>query len=734
MAAQLPPAGSFIEIGSRTTKIGQSVEGVAGQLSIKTSLKRVLGVHWEENPIMGEITGLRSSKSVDITWKVGTELIMWNYPFSWFKDCNVKVDWLNGPQIAAQNPAEDSDETAYSSDEVDEPPAEAPAAIPQKSKKKPATLEPNGQKWTRMTNSITIDERAKSMSSDFQPQLKNGPTVLQKENMSYLAWFKLFWPVIFTTMIIQWTNEGIDIVNYNSPEGQINEEVLFRFLGILIGMCLTGPPVKSDFWSTDTSGFAAPFGMFERHGMSRDRFMFIRKKLIFWPSLGGASRWGRATWLVAQFNELMNTILAPGWLLCVDESFCGWTGKEGRHPDGMPNVSKIKGKPVGVGLLFKDTCCALCGLMIFIEIQQGKVWSATQEYTTSWGLTTACTLRLVKNWHGTGRLVLGDSWFASLATAHALLGFGLWFTGIVKTAYSKYPLKWMKENVFNAQSARGALATFVTTVTVGTSEMNMYAVGWYEPGRGKKPLKCFVSSCGLDAPTEVYNKKRWKVTQGFSTVTKYVKAVPCCKMIMTYFSANGAVDVHNQTRQGTLAMERNHPVHEWHFRWFCTMLGIICTNTWKAIRYFKPNSETLPFPEFADQLCCELTGYADRSTQGHRKRQRSRSSQEQEPVGGVKHGRGAASERDVGPRLPAAHRIRSIMSSEFVADKMKGPSPLKKGKHVEWTCSVCGAHASMYCVDCSAQGIVAKDARKHVAVCGSRSGSDCICYHIADNH
>ena len=50
------------------------------------------------------------------------------------------------------------------------------------------------------------------------------------------------------------------------------------------------------------------------------------------------------------------------------------------------------------------------------------------------------TLRCVSNWFGTGRLIVGDSAFASVATAVALLlSVGLHFIGIVKTTTLGFP-------------------------------------------------------------------------------------------------------------------------------------------------------------------------------------------------------------------------------------------------------------------------------------------------------
>ena len=101
--------------------------------------------------------------------------------------------------------------------------------------------------------------------------------------------------------------------------------------------------------------------------------------------------------------------------------------------------SKVPRKPEPLGAELKTTGCALSGALLFIEICKGKETHAALDYFAQFGHTTATTLRLTKNWQGTGRVVAGDSWFASVKTAEALGDKGLFFVGDVKTATRRYP-------------------------------------------------------------------------------------------------------------------------------------------------------------------------------------------------------------------------------------------------------------------------------------------------------
>lgn len=76
---------------------------------------------------------------------------------------------------------------------------------------------------------------------------------------------------------------------------------------------------------------------------------------------------------------------------------------------------------------------------------------ATKQWVGEWGKSTATTLRITEFLHGTGRTVVGDSWFGSVNTALALKRHGLYFIGNVKNGYYGFPKEIMKANM----NARG---------------------------------------------------------------------------------------------------------------------------------------------------------------------------------------------------------------------------------------------------------------------------------------
>ena len=107
----------------------------------------------------------------------------------------------------------------------------------------------------------------------------------------------------------------------------------------------------------------------------------------------------------------------------------------------------IPRKPTPLGFMLKTCVDTLSGVCLSAEIVEGAEVDATKEHVEKWGKTTACTLRLVQRWQGTGRIVLGDAWFGSFRTATCLLTNGLFFVGNVKTGHKRFPKVLLKSKL-----------------------------------------------------------------------------------------------------------------------------------------------------------------------------------------------------------------------------------------------------------------------------------------------
>ena len=100
-----------------------------------------------------------------------------------------------------------------------------------------------------------------------------------------------------------------------------------------------------------------------------------------------------------------------------------------------PHKTKIAWKPEGVGAEMKALCDGNSGILLRLDIMEGKQRQASKEFHGEFGEGTAVILRLTKDYFGTNRTVHADSAFSSVKTAEALQKRGLHFMGIVKTAH-----------------------------------------------------------------------------------------------------------------------------------------------------------------------------------------------------------------------------------------------------------------------------------------------------------
>ena len=130
-----------------------------------------------------------------------------------------------------------------------------------------------------------------------------------------------------------------------------------------------------------------------------------------------------------QFADAFN----PGDTICLDESMV-----KSFHHD-LKGKMKIIRKPRPIGNEFKNASDARTNIVTTLELYEGQELMAEKEFVDEYGATTATTLRLTAAYHGTGRIIVADSWFGSLKTAIALMKHGLYCNMLVKTAHKGFP-------------------------------------------------------------------------------------------------------------------------------------------------------------------------------------------------------------------------------------------------------------------------------------------------------
>ena len=156
---------------------------------------------------------------------------------------------------------------------------------------------------------------------------------------------------------------------------------------------------------------------------------------------------------------------------------------------------------------------------------------------------TAQVLRLTEPWHGTGRVINADAAFASVTTAEACHMYGMHFTGLVKTATTKFPMDHLKHHEYKEQEDHHVL----------TATINAYmACGWSDSTR-----KHFISTHHKTLEGNPHGNRRWREIDfddisGTEVCIRYTKRP---KVVEDYFESAKVVNVHTHARQVGLSLE-----------------------------------------------------------------------------------------------------------------------------------------------------------------------------------
>ena len=386
--------------------------------------------------------------------------------------------------------------------------------------------------------------------------------------------------------------------------------------------------------------------------------------------------------------------VVASWLLVLDESMVKWMGH------GMPGLMVILRKPTPIGLELHTLCCALSGILVWFEIYEGKDAMALKEYNNEYPKSIALTLRMLEPFFGSGRVLVADSWFGSVACAIALFRHGIHCVMNVKTATKNFPKEEMMEVVgeikgtgADAKKARrerrGTQIAFTQRVKIGAKELILLAAGHNK----KVPLLLICTAFTMLAG-KTHNKV-WKVNEADGSVSLHEIKTPQPEVHALYRLWMNIVDVHNKLRQGVISMADVWPTTDWAKRHFAEGIGFWEVNVFKAIIYFYPQYRHIDHGEFRARLAWAFM-----------------------TLGRVPY--------------PEDASAGSASSSATPAPGTLPSAPLPGGEH-QWVptenkrkkqCSYCDRKCYQRCETCARLGIGVFHA------CGTLTGRDCMAQHV----
>ena len=281
-----------------------------------------------------------------------------------------------------------------------------------------------------------------------------------------------------------------------------------------------------------------------RFGLVRDRFEGWRKYLKLWPAdAAEADPYARVSYLIAAFNENRKEKVSPGTGVCIDESMGKWMPFFKDTPEGIPNLTKLIRKPVGVGAEYKCMADAWTGIMLFLEYQEGKDRMQLKKWCDQYPKHVALVLRLTEMLHGKGHIVYGDSYFTSVQTVKALLEQGTYYLGMLKTASAGFPKKYLQSLAWNDDATRGETRRVQHTVNIKGVQEIIFGHAWNEPGIVGLPKTILCGSAHHTLSTDPHVKVRWQLNVVTGSSEQITRTVPRTSAVKEYFQAACIIDV-----------------------------------------------------------------------------------------------------------------------------------------------------------------------------------------------
>ena len=355
--------------------------------------------------------------------------------------------------------------------------------------------------------------------------------------------------------------DAVPIMNrHKRMEGRAKVTIaeLKKWFGCILAMCCQPRATKEDYWKTVTEiDDLFPAADLGRFGMSQDRWERLWSALEF-DQYGGDpnDKWACVRMFIDEWNDNSANMLDPGFLLCLDESMSRFLSrlKGDDEMKAAPHLSYVQRKPEPNGHEMKTTACCTTGCIIRVEVQEGKAANKRSDAAGVDGYTyqhhIGVSLRLVEPWWGTGRTVIGDSWFASLSCATAMAAHGLASVLNVKTATRGF----CKAELLKATGPKhGAIAFMETEVDLdpeqegeGGKTTKIWGTAMREGRKMVRMLATTAGSSKLVVSTDAIEDQ-----DGYRELIDTDVPLPTA----TYRAGAPSIDVHNHLRQGILALE-----------------------------------------------------------------------------------------------------------------------------------------------------------------------------------
>ena len=449
--------------------------------------------------------------------------------------------------------------------------------------------------WTR-DDHYGVDERAKHGFTDQQ-----GPRINNLSDWEQASIFQValhFLPTVFLTAMAAKMqangNKKHSDGDRNYARWRVSFNDLIQWIGVWMYMlAFPQPGNRRAYWQEPVGGYGPRHRLREYLALGQNgekgELWFEQMHACFElptkPGTTTADRFFPTRWWWECLRDAFFAAVCCSWLMVLDESMVRWMGV------GMPGLMVILRKPTPIGLEIHTLCCALCGILLWFEIYEGKEAMATKDYCDQYPKSIALTLRMVEPFFSSGRVLIADSWFGSRACALALFAHTIFCVMNVKTAHSNFPkdeilaeVDEIKGKTAEARAARrarrGKSVAFIQKAKVGSRNVTLTA-----SGNNKKVPLLLISTYGSMLPGKTH-VKTWQTVNADGTVAYNTLKTSQSQIHALYRRWMNVVDVHNKLRQGVVSMADVWATTSWVERHFAEGLGFWEVNVFKCLIYF----------------------------------------------------------------------------------------------------------------------------------------------------
>ena len=172
---------------------------------------------------------------------------------------------------------------------------------------------------------------------------------------------------------------------------------------------------------------------------------------------------------------------------------------------------------------------------------------------------------------------------------------------VVKTNHARFPKAWLENTMKDFPGG-----TWVVLEGRTAKEADLLCLGYKY---NTKKVLAFVVTKGAGS-TVAGRPYEARFPDVYGNV--HARNVPRPKVLNTYFDNCGAVDAHNQARQGNLALEECWVTHNSYFRIWTTILGMGVTDLWRLHKRFRHNYKNMTICTFANHMAFALLKRAEK--------------------------------------------------------------------------------------------------------------------------